>query len=131
MTSRYRGTDPLIKQNATPKQEAYNRYTIRIQKGSLAAQGLPKHMQRFNIRYPAGWLATLVEEFYVLLDGPDPRSSLLFPLIYQRFESTTVSSDLSAHLSTIKVGEKEQEADIDLAELQDMSNNLQGYFDEI
>jgi len=113
-------------------QEAYIQYTVRIRKGSLAAQRLLQHTQRFNSRYEAGWLATLIEEFYVLLDGPDPRGSLLYPLLYHRFEPSRQPSILSAPLQAVvneEIHEEERDAGIDLTDVEDMSKNLQGYFD--
>ncbi len=119
-------------QRVEPGQASYIQYKIRLRKGSLAEQGLQRQAQRFNSRYEAGWLATLIEEFYVLLDGPDPRSSLLYPLLYHRFEALKAVS-MPAPLpqeGSEAVPPHERDDGIDLTEVQDMSKNLQGYFDE-
>jgi hypothetical protein len=115
-----------------PSQELYVHYTVRLRKGSLASQGLVRHSQRFNCRYEAGWLATLIEEFYVLLDGPDPRESLLYPLLYHRFEEAKPSrmpSAIPQEVTQEEEHESEDDGAVDLTELQEMSKNLRGYFD--
>jgi hypothetical protein len=66
----------------------------------------------------AGWLTTLIEEFYILLDGPDPRGSRLYSLLYHRFEALR-AVPMPAPLPQEGSGA-----------VQDMSKNLQGYFDE-
>jgi hypothetical protein len=84
-------------------------YSVRIRWDSLAATGAARHARQFHHRYVASWLTTLVEEFYVLLEGPDPRDSLLYPLLYQRFRQAgelrnadqpaeSVQDELETHL---------------------------------
>jgi hypothetical protein len=125
----------MTQQHASPPAEMYIQYTIRLRKGSLAAQGISQHAQRFNCRYEAGWLATLIEEFYVLLDGSDPRASLLYPLLYHRFEPTRETPPFYPGFSQsdqeqAEESTEEHDASIDLTAVADMSKNLQGYFEE-
>jgi hypothetical protein len=123
--------------SSSQTKELYTQYTIRIRKGSLASQGLAQHAQRFNSRYEAGWLATLIEEFYVLLDGPDPRASLLYPLLYHRFEPSVLSIPVQAPVPSLRSSESDEEENsqegdlsMNLTDLQDMAKNLQGFFDD-
>ena len=110
------------------EKEVYHHCTIRIRKELLASQSLAHHMQRFHSRYEAAWLAMLIEEFYVLLDGSDPRASLLYPLLYHRFE---VSQPASTHPQEKEEGNEERENEsLPSMEIQEMAVNLQGYFDE-
>jgi hypothetical protein len=124
----------MTQPHASPPSETYIQYSIRLRKGSLAAQGIAQHAQRFNCRYEAGWLATLIEEFYVLLDGPDPRASLLYPLLYHQFEpgrETPLYPGFSqSDQDQEEESTEEKDASIDLTTVADMSKNLKGYFEE-
>jgi len=135
MTEGERTTYDQTSKLASQIGDGYIQYIIRIRKESLAAQGLPRHTQRFNNRYEAGWIATLVEEFYVLLDGPDPRASLIYPLLYHLFESSRQTPMIPSSFSNQPVSEVIAPEDevgeaIDLVNLQDMSENLRGYLEE-